>query len=412
MRIRTFLLCNLAAACIIFFRQPDAFLRPQFWAEDGKVWFADAYNLGALRSLVRPQDGYFQTVSRITADVSLAVPIERAPLIFAIGALLLQMTPFALLLSRRLQLLIPNYRTRLILATLYLLLPNTTELHGNITNGQWYLALAACLIVASDNDGSGFWNVCDLILLVLAGLSGPFALLLSPIALAQWFYTRQKQALRRLLVLVTTALLQAIAILFVSHAGRLAHVPVVTIRLLSAVVLRQVLVSSLIGARGYLWLIGNVPNYIMLVSALGMFVSSLVIYAVLKGPLGLRLFVAFAGLVLAVSFLSPTGDFTTYSALKLLSRSTDGVRYWLIPISAVFACLVWDLSSSNHKLVKYLAGICLLVAVVGMVVDFQHPTYVDYNFSDRVRELEHLSPGQTLSFPINPPGWTMKLSKP
>lgn len=412
MSIRTLLLCSLAAACIIFLKQPDAFLHPQFWAEDGKVWFADAYNLGALRSSLRPQDGYFQTVSRITADVALTAPIERAPLIFVIGALLLQMVPFVLLLSRRLELLIPDYRTRFILATLYLLLPNSAELHGNITNGQWYLALAACLILVSDNDGTGLWNVCDLILLVLAGLSGPFALLLSPIALAQWVYTRQKQALRRLLVIVTAALLQAIAILFVSHAGRLENVPPITMRLLAAVVLRQVLVSSLIGARGYLWLIGNVPSYIMIVSALGMVVSSLMVYALLKGPFGLRLFVVFAGLVLAVSFLSPTGDFTTYSALKLLSRSTDGVRYWLIPISAVFACLVWDLSSSNHKLVKYLAGLCLLVAVVGMVVDFQHPTYVDYDFSHRVREFEHLSSGQTLSFPINPPGWTMKLSKP
>ena len=60
-----------AAIALIFSRQPDAFLHAQFFAEDGKVWFADAYNSGWFTSLFRAQDGYFQTLPRLAAALSL-----------------------------------------------------------------------------------------------------------------------------------------------------------------------------------------------------------------------------------------------------------------------------------------------------------------------------------------------------
>ena len=37
----------LAAFLMIFSRRPDAILHAQFFAEDGKAWYADAYQFGA-----------------------------------------------------------------------------------------------------------------------------------------------------------------------------------------------------------------------------------------------------------------------------------------------------------------------------------------------------------------------------
>ena len=42
------------ALLLIFLRDPSLFTRPQFWAEDGKVWFAQAYSQGWLYSLTQP----------------------------------------------------------------------------------------------------------------------------------------------------------------------------------------------------------------------------------------------------------------------------------------------------------------------------------------------------------------------
>jgi|SRR5271165_6523884 len=49
-------------AALLFLRRPDALLHAQFWAEDGVVWFADSYNFGALKALLRARDGYLQTI--------------------------------------------------------------------------------------------------------------------------------------------------------------------------------------------------------------------------------------------------------------------------------------------------------------------------------------------------------------
>jgi hypothetical protein len=109
MRLRHLLLILcLAGALILVLRRPDAILNPQFWAEDGKVWFANAYNLGPLRSLLLPQDGYFQTISRITAAISLLVPTKSAPLVFNLVALIIQLLPFGIIVSPRFAGVIPE----------------------------------------------------------------------------------------------------------------------------------------------------------------------------------------------------------------------------------------------------------------------------------------------------------------
>ena len=48
----------LAALVAVFSRLPGAFLHPQFFAEDGWVWYQQAYNLHWLRSLGIAQAGY------------------------------------------------------------------------------------------------------------------------------------------------------------------------------------------------------------------------------------------------------------------------------------------------------------------------------------------------------------------
>src|ERR1035437_10257778 len=71
-------------------RRPDAIFHPQFWAEDGRVWFADAYNLGWWTALFRAQDGYFQTLPRLGAALAQLLPIALAPLVLNCIAIAVQ----------------------------------------------------------------------------------------------------------------------------------------------------------------------------------------------------------------------------------------------------------------------------------------------------------------------------------
>jgi 23S rRNA (pseudouridine1915-N3)-methyltransferase len=76
----------LATIGLIVARRPDGIWNAQFWAEDGKTWYAQAYNEGALHALLLPAGGYLQSFSRLTAALSLAFDLRHAPLVFAVGS--------------------------------------------------------------------------------------------------------------------------------------------------------------------------------------------------------------------------------------------------------------------------------------------------------------------------------------
>ena len=89
----------LLACAVIVSRRPDAIFHAQFYAEDGHVWFADAYNLGWWHALFRAQDGYFQTLPRLAAALALLAPLSLAPLVLNIAAVAVEALPVNILLS-------------------------------------------------------------------------------------------------------------------------------------------------------------------------------------------------------------------------------------------------------------------------------------------------------------------------
>src|SRR5271156_417143 len=91
----------VAAFIAVFSRLPGALLHPQFFAEDGWVWYQQAYNLHWLRSLGIPQAGYLQTLPRLVAGVTLLSPMQYAPLIMNLAGAMIQVLPVSALLSRR-----------------------------------------------------------------------------------------------------------------------------------------------------------------------------------------------------------------------------------------------------------------------------------------------------------------------
>src|SRR5437588_5046860 len=74
------LLVFVAAFLLLASRRPDAVLHAQFWAEDGTVFYANAYNAG-WRSLLMAYGGYLNLVSQIVGLLALLVPLRLAPLL-------------------------------------------------------------------------------------------------------------------------------------------------------------------------------------------------------------------------------------------------------------------------------------------------------------------------------------------
>lgn len=91
-----------AVACIIvIFRRPDAVFHAQFFAEDGKVWFADAYNHGWWQTLFWTYNGYLHLLPRLAAALALIAPVVYAPFTQNLIAIAFQGLPVSILLSPR-----------------------------------------------------------------------------------------------------------------------------------------------------------------------------------------------------------------------------------------------------------------------------------------------------------------------
>jgi hypothetical protein len=179
-----------AVAIAIISRRPDALLNPQFYAEDGGVWFADAWNLGFLHSFTLPEGGYLNTLPRLACGLAVLVPLRVAPLLLNWFGIVIQALPVNVLLTARCASWGPLW-IRALQAGLYVALPNSGEIHVTITNAHWHLALVACLIAFSQAPKTAAWRVFDVVIVALTGLTGPWCLILTPLVAAFWWYRRQ-----------------------------------------------------------------------------------------------------------------------------------------------------------------------------------------------------------------------------
>ena len=163
----TRLLLGALLAALLLLRSPGSLLHPQFWAEDGTLFFQEAFNHGFWPTILQPASGYLHSFPRLVAGFSLLFPMEQAPLVFNLAAFVVQLMPALYLLSPRMARIIPSFPARAAAALLYIALPASYETHVNLTNSHWHLALTAlCILVARRPRirGSGrskrSWRLC------------------------------------------------------------------------------------------------------------------------------------------------------------------------------------------------------------------------------------------------------------
>lgn len=410
--IHGFLLFTVLAIVIVFLRKPETLLHAQLWAEDGNIWLAQAYNVGVFKSLLISDGGYFQTFSRIIASLSLFLPLNKVPLFFNVVEFLLQISVALFFLTDRFKSLIPKVEIRVLLALLYLILPNTAEMDGHLTSSQWYLAVLAFLIlIAAPAVKSKLWKAFDYLVLALSGLTGTFAIFLTPIAFFIWLKKCGSQNLLNLIIIFSCGILQGVSVFFLSHVNRVHILPQLTIKNVFAIFSRQVVFGLLSGARGYTLLLNNISWTLILVTVISVLAIGLIIYSLIKSPLELKLFLLLGLGIFFASLITPTKGALSYDILKVLSRSTDGIRYWFIPMLSFAACLVWGLSKTNPKGIRLVCAILLCFSIFGVAMDFRHHAYPDENFNFYAQKFSNSAKGQHLVIPITPPGWEMDLVK-
>ncbi|WP_428392774.1 hypothetical protein [Lichenicoccus sp.] len=400
-RLRVLLIAVLCFGLLLC-RRPAVLLHADFWAEDGWNWYPDAYNAGG-HSLLVPYAGYAQTICRLVALAATPFPLLWAPTIFALAALGIETTAAVLLLSRRLDDVWPRRASRALFAGMALLLPNSFELYGNLTNAQWTLSLIGFLLLVATPARRPLGRALDLAVLSLCGLSGPFCLFLLPVA--AWQYAARRGADRgaRLFVLTLCAVLQAILAL---SAGRTTP-PLLGASLprLANIVGLQIVAGTLLGRHRMAWVLGS-PLWInhLLPFALCLLAAGLAVIALTRGSLLLRQFCLYAALLFAAGVLRPaTGS--NLPAWLLFTSPDIGDRYYVIPMLAWLGVLFSLAAQPGLRIVARALIAAVLLAIPG---DLHFATGLatapPTDFDAAARRFAASPLGTHAAFPIHPQG--------
>lgn len=431
----------LGAAAVVIARRPGAVTHPVLWAEDGRYWFAGAYNHGPWAPLFQAHTGYLQTYSRLVADLGLLLPVRQVPALFAGAAILVQVLPAVVLASRRFEAVVPNRWARLAAAGVYLAVPNSFEVDANLTNAQWHLALLAllCLLATPANR---WWRAFDVGAVVLSGLSGPFPLALAAVG-TLWVWRGPRTRWHLVLWGTTLALaaVQGTALFLAPRQAGAAPLGAGLARLVE-VVGGQIGLGGTVGAHGLHALAGHgalaadTAGFVVLLAVWG---------AVLAwGPPALRVATLYAVVVLAGALLTPE---TPPGVPRWQALATaDGVRYWFIPLVVYLWDALWlawtavaaavapaadgpagrrgwtrPVHAARPAAVRRTAAraaACVVgaavvstAAVVGMPADWSYPPLPPVHDGPAIAALQRARPGTAVTFPVDPPGWTMVLVK-
>ena len=426
-------LAAITALCfsLLLWRRPDVLLHADFWAEDGWHWYPDAYN-GGWHSLLVPYAGYAQSICRLVALAAQPFPLLWAPTIFALAALGIETAAAVLLLSRRLDDawpgdvwpgdVWPHCSSRALFAAMALLLPNSFELYGNLTNAQWGLSLIGFLLLVASPARGAASKGFDLAVLSLCGLSGPFCLFLLPVA--AWQYAKDWRApallapaplatdrAAKLLVLTLCAALQATLAL---SAGRTVS-PLLGASLpkLANIVALQIVVGSLLGRHRMASVLNN-PLWgdHLLPVALCLLAAGLAAIALRRGSRLLRQFCLYATLLLAAGLLRPaTGS--SLPAWTLFQSPDIGDRYYVIPMLAWVGVLFSLAMRPGFRIIARALIAAVLLAIPG---DLHFATGLatapPTDFDAAARRFAAAPSGTRAAFPIHPQDATpMRLTK-
>ena len=174
----------ICCAAVLFCRKSDAFLRPQFWAEDGPVYFLSARDEG-IDSWLKPHNGSLYLFQRLVAWAGSWLPVRFAPTYFNYASLAAILGVAAYIARSR-----TNIRFSWLCALAVAASPHEGEVFLNLTNVHWVLSLALVFVLISADPKTARGAVLEATMVLVLCLSGPFILVLLPFFLLRAFRNR------------------------------------------------------------------------------------------------------------------------------------------------------------------------------------------------------------------------------
>jgi len=376
---------------ILSARKPDSFLNPQFWAEDGSIFFTQQVELGA-RAHLQSYAGYFNEVPRIVASIAALLPHRHAPAIYNAAALLVFLAFVLKLYSPRLDLPCP-----LLFALAVALVPHPGgEVFVCLANVQWVFALFLLAVVLQKGAATRAQAAGDSLAILLAGLTGPFVIFALPLLGWKIWRRRSRLDLPAFSIALLTALAQLWALL---HSSIEAPAPIpastgVWTRLFG----HRIVGTLFLGPQvTYRW------NPLVL-SIAGLLALGGILWALRRSPETLER----AGLSLMFAGALTAGALAKFAAApSLLLPWANGARYFFIPAVVVAWCLLL-VAARAPGVPRLLASAALLAMLISSLLSgFRSPPLEDLRWAEHAGDIGESE--AEVWIPINPEGWRVHI---
>jgi len=400
--MRQFMAVASAILIVLALRRPDSLLNPQFWAEDGSVYFSQALVSGPA-SIFSPHMGCLWILPRIVALAVTLLPVLWAPFAFNLTALTVDAACCALFSLPAYRHLVRSDWLRVGSCVLFAATACTGgELIGTLTNMPWYLALAAVGAVALRSESVAEMRGRSIVRIAagaaLCAISSPVVAATAPVAL--W---RAYRAIRRRdwkMLAIPAALLGGILIqglvefrlLYGAGHATAPLLPNLPLALLFPGFLRTIFGEGLARALAerFLW---------PLAIGASLLIAAWLVFLWRR----LRVSILLSALLLIVGPVAMTiagrhAVWATGTSILLWG----GQRYLLLPACAFIfltAAFIDTFPGFRFSLI-----VLLLPFALGIAGDFRVPPYPDFNWPSEAARVRHWqATGCEVLLPV-PPG--------
>jgi hypothetical protein len=380
---RAAILTACAATALLFLRRPIAFLHPQFFAEDGAIFFMQA-ETNPVAAVVNPYSGYLHVGLRLVALAASPLDPRWIPSVYFAASIAAFLGLELALFSPRLGLPRPW-----IFALGVVLVPHSGEVFDNLTNAQWITGLGLLLLALARDPGGGAERAFDVGYAAIASLTGVFSIIFAPLFVARAAVRRTSDAFWLAGIVAAGALVQDYEInnsLFQADAGAPGALHV----------------AATFGNRVWLSLLltphasdGVAMGMRSAVGAAGLLLLLLLALCGREGR-AKRAAMAAALLLLVAAVI-----YKFRGSLGSLDLVRDGDRYFFIPKVCVIWILAYQVGPASGW--RWPARLLLAAVLVNACVGFQFERWENYDWPTWARRIQE---EDWVVVPTNPVGFT------
>jgi hypothetical protein len=135
-----YVLLAILLAIVLFCRRPDSLLIPQFWGEDGVIFFREQILLGFWGALAKQYNGFPYFACRFSALLGAVVPPATVPLAYSVIAMTVTALAIATFSLPGFRHLVRSDATRAIACIAMVCIPTGSDVLVTMLNIGWWLA--------------------------------------------------------------------------------------------------------------------------------------------------------------------------------------------------------------------------------------------------------------------------------